>query len=424
MKKLFLVMLVVFLASLYMAVDLTMYVGGDEMRVKLSPIVEIYEKEHPNVNIDVVVLPYYGGFMEKISLSIMSGDVPDLIEISTGYIFQVDDYLINLAPYIQEELGLSAKEFSEQLYLMPRYCVEREDSIIAVPLNYSVQGLWVNKEMFEKAGISYPPLGGREEPWSWEEFKGILSEVKKANKIPYALSMDYSADRFLGFLSLWDIKILDEDLNFVWDTYENAEEVLEEFLNLFKDGYIPKAEWLSGQAADQDFFSGRTAMYWSGNWQLYQVLDISESTGKEYDAAYLPQINNWFGLPGGGFLGAFKTGNSEKEQAAVDFLIWMADPNGGYKEFLKYNNELSSYKNLTVDYQNEKVNDWLKVFQDLGETYPEWAVISRAQEVGSRLYYEPLRKQLSLGIAGQVTPKEIIENTKAEYERIMEDLEE
>ncbi len=132
------------------------------------------------------------------------------------------------------------------------------------------------------------------------------------------------------------------------DTYENAEIMIQEFLNLFKDGYIPRAEWLSGQAADQDFFAGRTAMYWSGSWQVSQALDVSESTGKEYDVAFFPQINSWFGIPGGSFLGAFETGNSEKEQAAIDFIMWMADKDSGYLELMKHGYYLTAYKIITL----------------------------------------------------------------------------
>lgn len=422
-KKFFLVILVVFLASFYMAVDLTMYVGDATMGRNMSYVVEIYEKEHPDVNIDVVTLPYYGGFMEKVSLSLMSGEAPDLVQITTAYIPQVGDYLINLSPYIQGNFGMSPQDFKNQIYDVTSVYMGSGDIVHAVPLEFTVHGLWVNKEMFEKANITYPPLGGRETPWTWEEFKEILPEVKKANKIPYALSFDYSTDRFFSYLSLWDIHVLDDELNFVLDTYENAEIMIQEFLNLFKDGYIPRAEWLSGQAADQDFFAGRTAMYWSGSWQVSQALDVSESTGKEYDVAFFPQINSWFGIPGGSFLGAFETGNSEKEQAAIDFIMWMADKDSGYLELMKHGYYLTAYKNHHIDYENEKMNELSAVFAQLGERAPVWTATSRANVVWSRLY-EPLRKQLSLGIAGEVTPKEIIENTKAEYERIMEDLEE
>jgi len=67
------------------------------------------------------------------------------------------------------------------------------------------------------------------------------------------------------------------------------------------------------------------------------------------------------------------------------------------------------------------MNKWVEVFEELGERAPVWTTTTRSHEVWGRLY-EPMRKQLSLGISGQVTPKEIIENIKVEYEKVMQDL--
>ncbi len=181
-EKVFLVILVVFLASLYMAVDLTMYVGDATMGRNMSYVVEIYEKEHPNVNIDVVTLPYYGGFMEKVSLSLMSGEAPDLVQITTAYIPQVGDYLINLSPYIQGNFGMSPQDFKNQIYDVTSVYMGSGDIVHAVPLEFTVHGLWVNKEMFEKANITYPPLGGRETPWTWKSLKKSYQRSKKQIK--------------------------------------------------------------------------------------------------------------------------------------------------------------------------------------------------------------------------------------------------
>ncbi len=420
-KSILICLLVVLVSCISLSVDLTLYIGDASMGRNMSYVVEVYEKEHPNVNIDVVVLPYYSGFMQKVSLAIMSGEVPDLVQITTAYIPQVSEYLVDLSPFIQDSFGLTAKEYKDQIYDVTSVYLGSEGVVCAVPLEFTVHGLWVDKEMLKNAEITYPPFGGQEDPWSWNEFKSILNEVKKVNKLPYALAFDYSTDRFFSYLSLWNIRVLDDDLNFILDQHPNSEKALEEFLNLFKDGFIPKAEWLSGQAADQDFFSGRTAVYWSGSWQASTVLDVSKSTGKEIDVAFLPEINNWFGIPGGSFLGAFKTGNSEKEKAATDFIMWMADKEGGYLELMKHGYYLPAYEDYVIDYENEEMNKWAQVFAQLGERAPVWTATSRANEVWSRLY-EPLRKELSLGIAGQATPKQIIENTKNEYERIRKDL--
>ncbi len=101
--------------------------------------------------------------------------------------------------------------------------------------------------------------------------------------------------------------------------------------------------------------------------------------------------------------------------------MWMADKEGGYLELMKHGYYLPAYEDYVIDYENEEMNKWAQVFAQLGERAPVWTATSRANEVWSRLY-EPLRKELSLGIAGQATPKQIIENTKNEYERIRKDL--
>ena len=73
---------------------------------------------------------------------------------------------------------------------------------------------------------------------------------------PYAMSIEYSADKFFSYLALWNIKILDEEGNFVMDQYENAEKAINEFVDLFKEELVPPAEWLSGESHTSNFFGG------------------------------------------------------------------------------------------------------------------------------------------------------------------------
>jgi len=419
MRRLILVSILVLMFSFAAnAVKLSMYVGDEHMAKVMKEVTAVYVKEHPDVEFDIIALPYYSGFMQKVSLSIMSGDVPDLIQVTTAYAPQVKEYLINLAPYIEKDLGITPKDYLNSILDVTSVYMTQGDEIKLVPLEFTITGIWINKKMFEKAGIKYPPTGGRSDPWTWEEFKDILAKVKKANRIPYALSYDYSADRFFNYLALWNIKVLDDDLNFVMDQYPDAAKAVEEFINLFEKNLIPRAEWLSGQSAQQDFFGGRTAVYWSGSWQCDNALDIMKETGKEFDVAYVPMIKDWFGVPGGSFLGAFKTGNKEKEAEAIKFIMWMAQKDKGYLEFLKDGLYLTAYKNHVVDYGIPEFNKWAnEVFSKLGERAPVWTAITRANVIWSKLY-DVVRKQIALGITGEVTAEEIVKNLRSEYEKI------
>ncbi|MDI3472404.1 MAG: alpha,4-digalacturonate transport system substrate-binding protein [Thermotogaceae bacterium] len=401
------------------AVKLSMYVGDETMARVMKTVTEAYVKENPAVEFDIIALPYYGGFMQKVSLSIMSGDVPDLIQVTTAYAPQVKEYLLNLTPDIEKALGMTSKDYLSSIFDVTSVYMTQEDEIKLIPLEFTITGIWVNKDMFEKAGIKYPPTGGKDEPWTWEEFKDLLGKVKKANRIPYALSFDYSADRFFNYLALWNVKVLEDDTSFVLDKYPEAVKAIEEFIDLFKKNLVPKAEWLSGQSAQQDFFGGRTAAYWSGSWQCKNALDMMKETNKNFDVAYVPMMKDWFGVPGGSFLGAFKTGDKEKEAEAKKFITWLANKDKGYAVFLKEGLYLTAYKNHVVDYGIPEFNKWAnEVFSKLGERSPVWTATTRANVIWSKLY-DVVRKQLALGITGEVTAKEIVNNLKNEYEKII-----
>jgi alpha-1,4-digalacturonate transport system substrate-binding protein len=400
-------------------VNLTMFVGDATAGRLLKNSVNAYEQSHPNIKIDVVALPYYSGFMKKIALSIAGGNLPDLIQITTAYIPQVSKYLIDIGPLIEKKFNMTVEEYRSQIIPSMDAFLGKKGEVLAVPLETTVACIWINKKMFEKAGITPPPLNGQTDTtWTWDQFISALKKVKEVNHLPYALSYDYSADRFYNFLSIWGVTVLDEKSNFVLDKYPQAGELFDTFISLFKNQIIPSAEWLSGASAQRDFFEGITAAYWSGSWQGSNILRQEKQVGGEYLPVYVPKGKDWFGIPGGSFLGAFKTGNKQKEEAAADFVTWMANKDKGYLTYIKPGLQLSAYKNQTIDYGIEKMNKWQKTYSVLLGRAPGWTMLDRANAIWSKLY-DLIRKQIALGITGEVSGKGIVQNLKKSYEDIV-----
>lgn len=422
MKKLLVFLFLIAAFSMIVSavtVNLTMFVGDATAGRLLKHSVSVYEQSHPNVKIDVVVLPYYGGFMQKIALSIVGHNLPDLVQITTAYVPQVSKYLINMAPYIERTYNMSAENYRSQIIPAMNAFLGNKGEILAVPLETTTECIWINKKMFEKAGILPPPLNGQTETtWTWDQFISALKKVKEVNHIPYALSYDYSADRFYNFLAIWGVTVLDEKGNFVLDKYPQAAKLFDTYINLFKHRIIPPAEWLSGASAQRDFFEGITAAYWSGSWQGSDVLRQEKQVGGDYAPVYIPKGKIWFGEPGGSFLAAFKTSNKQKEKAAIAFVTWMANKNKGYLTYIKPGLQLSAYKDQMIDYGIAKMNNWEKIYATLLSRAPAWTMLDRANAIWSKLY-NLIRKQIALGITGQVTGKEIIQNLKKSYESIV-----
>jgi len=398
------------LFSIAETINLTMDVGDSTAGRLLQNSVNIYEQTHPNVKIDVVVLPYYGGFMQKLALSIAGGTEPDLVQITTAYIPQTAPYMIDIASYIQQNLKMSPEEYKNTVIPSMRVFLGNGEQVLAIPLESTVQALWINKTMWDKAGILPPPLNGENTPWTFDEFVNALKKVKAANHTPAALSFDYSADRLFGFLSEYGITYLNDDGQYVLDQYSNAPQVIGKFINLFKEGIIPSAEWLSGQSPETDFFGHITTAYWAGSWISSDVLKQEKEVGGDYVPVYLPKGDKyWFGVPGGSFLGAFKTGNKQKEEAAINFMLWMANKNDGYLTYIVPGLDLSAYIGQKIDYGIAKMNEWQNVFEPLLGNAPAWTMTTRASAIYSQMYPNII-KQVSLGIMGQVTPDQIIKN--------------
>lgn len=400
------------------AVELTMYSSDESKARVLRQVVELYQEEHPDVKIEVVAFPY-ANYMQKMSLVFLGGEPPDLLETTATYLPQMTQFLRNVGPDIEENLGLSPQEYKDSTYDVVKVYLGEEDIVHAVPLHFTTYSVWINKEMFEKAGIAYPPKGGRTEPWTWEEFKDVLRKVKSENATPYAMSIEYSADKFFSYLALWNIKILDEEGNFVMDQYENAEKAINEFVDLFKEELVPPAEWLSGESHTSNFFGGITAVDWAGSWMARESFNAE----KQNDVApcYVPVIEDWFGISGGGFLAAPQTGDAEKEKAATDFVMWIADKDKGYTEYIKRSRDLSAYKDHSIDYGEPLLDEWAEVHQVLAERAPAWSTEVRATAVWSRLT-DTIRKDLALGISESITAQEMIQHWKEEAQRILSEL--
>ncbi|AJG40373.1 sugar ABC transporter substrate-binding protein [Thermotoga sp. RQ7] len=423
MRKFVVVFLIALLLvpALVSAVKLTIYCGGGTERRGLEALVAEYKKLHPDVDFEIIDISY-SSYMQKISLAVMSGDVPDLMTITYPFAPALREYLIDLDPYIEKYLGITPEEFEDAFYdVVKPYIKDENGKIKYVPLHFTVQGLWVNVDYFEKAGIPFPPFGGRKEPWTWEEFVDVLRRVKEANNLPYAMSIQYSAERIANYLAIRGAKVLDENLNLVLDKDPKAIKALEDFVNLFKENLCVPAEWISGQSADNDFYGGVTAVYWAGSWETADALDAAESSGKRFEPAYLPKDVYCFGVEGGRFFGAFKTGDKKKEEEAAKFALWAGWKGKGYDIYLKTTLHLSAYKGHKVDYGVPIMEHVQEVFGYLAANAPEWIVTVRANPVWSKLY-DPLRKQISLVIAGQQDLQTALKNIRAEYERIIEEL--
>ncbi|HBT39375.1 MAG: Extracellular solute-binding protein family 1 [Thermotoga sp. 50_1627] len=398
-------------------IKLVVWCGGGTEREGLEAAIVEYKKQNPDVEFELVDVPY-AQYEQKVRLGIMSGDLPDLVTITYPYAPGYMQYMIDLRPYIQKHLGITPDQYLKAMYDVTAVrIVDTKGEIRYVPLHFTMQCLWVNADYFKKAKIPFPPFGGRSEPWTWEEFVDVLKKVKEANNLPYAMSMQRTAERLFCYLGIRGVKILDENLEFMLDKDPRAKQVLEEFISLFKENLMVPAEWIAAQDPNMAFTGGLTAVLWAGSWSTLDLLKAE----KNFVPAYLPKDAEWLSCEGGRFFGAFKTGKQDREEAAAKFALWIGWKGLGYDIYLKKTYHMSAYKEHEVDYDKEVMKQVQAVCGRLAEVTPNWVVTVRNSTVYSRLQ-TPIVSQMSAVIAGQMNLDEAIKNIRKEYEKLVAEL--
>jgi len=131
----------------------TIWVGwsaGHEL-TEFKKVVAEYDAKHPEVNVKVV-----GGIVDdKIFAALRSGNVPDIVSSfmsSNVGIFCPSGGWVDLAPYLKKD-HINVNIFPAT----SRYYTQYKGTRCALPLLVDSTGLYYNKTLFKKAGITRPP---------------------------------------------------------------------------------------------------------------------------------------------------------------------------------------------------------------------------------------------------------------------------
>lgn len=186
--------------------------------------------------------------------------------------------------------------------------------MIAVPSDLTMNGPFINVEMFEEAGVDLPDT---ENPWTWEEMLTAAKEVQEATGSSYAFAMDKSGHRVSTILSQYGTALLDGD-GWALDKGK-AVEALQPLVDMMADDTMPRDFWLGSgsryEGANEIFLAGETPIYLSGSWQVGQFVANAEF---EWAAAPNPCADECGGFPGGKFMAALS--ESKNPELAAEFV--------------------------------------------------------------------------------------------------------
>jgi alpha-1,4-digalacturonate transport system substrate-binding protein len=286
--------------------------------------------EETGVTIDIDDIPY-DDFNTRLRNAAQADGLPDLARVTA-----IDPIWMDRL----EDLGGVASERG----VMESLLAENADGEVPAFLtDLTAVGLYVNKTLFDQAGVAYPTAP--EGLWTWDEFVSAVKEVKAATGARYGLVMDPSSHRLRSLMYQFgsDGFVLGDDCKYTTDEAATTA-ALEFFAAINDDDVMPRSVWVSGDDPNALFKSGQVAAYYSGSWQ---VADFQANIADfEWASALMPAQTRRATNLGGGYMVVYQ---GDKAQAALDFVDWLFTAEN-YTEICEISGFLPVVQGLDVDY--------------------------------------------------------------------------
>ncbi|MDN5571271.1 MAG: extracellular solute-binding protein [Propionibacteriaceae bacterium] len=219
--------------------------------------------------------------------------------------------------------------------------------VYSVPTDVTAVGLYLNKTLFDQAGVSYPTEDV--DVWSWDSFVDSVRQVQAATGASFGMAMDRSAHRLKSFLFEFGSTLFQPNAEGVFETNEATSTALEYFNNLNDDAFMPRSVWLSEADGNALFKSGDVVSYYSGSWQ---IADFAENiTDFEWVSVYTPRQP----------VRAVQYGNAAsivvfegaQADAAYDFVNWLYQKDN-YQELAETSGFLPATTDAEITYANHQ----------------------------------------------------------------------
>jgi alpha-1,4-digalacturonate transport system substrate-binding protein len=291
----------------------TYYADGNEAEV-MQPLLDKFMAENPGITVILDVVPY-STIDEQLPVQVETGEGPDLARITNFAAYQ--GKLLDLRPLLNDPA------YFEDNFPAPVLAAMRAEGdtsgLHGFPDALTVTGPFVNKTLFDQAGIELPGEGT-----TWEEWTDLTKQVAEATGVQYAISIDRTGHRFAGPAMSMGATLIDADGNFTIDTpgFRTFAELLKSWHD---EAITPPEVWLVGDSLNNciDYLiSGDLVMCMTGSWQVGRT---AQDVGDAFDWVVVPNPTGdggSTGVAGGSAVVAFAdTEHPEAVAALMEFLI-------------------------------------------------------------------------------------------------------
>lgn len=384
------------------------YNDGNEGEV-LRDLLDRFEEQNPDIKVEIDTIAY-SDLHTILRAQLEAGDAPDMARITDVGAFR--EFYLDMTPYLSDPDYWTTNIPAPVLNSMR--LEGDETGIYGFPTQFTVTGPYINRTLFEDAGIPVP-LDEKEEV-TWQEWVDAAVAVAEATGTPYAVAIDRSGHRFWGPSLSMCATYVNDDGSFTVDT-QGFRDTANMIIGWHEDEITPLGVWAgsgdSYAAANEYFVNGELVFYMSGSWQIGQ---FAEKIGDSFDWEAIPNPSGpcgSTGIPGGALLTAFEATEHPAEVARVMEYLASAEVLGEFSARTLFIPGHIGLAESGVDYESnaEALNVFLAEIPKLADEayalqyHPQTFVLNTA-----------IRDRLSQVIVGELTLDEAIQKIQEEVD--------
>ncbi len=311
------------------------YWGNVDEKRAMEATIKEFEAQNPDIKVKLNHIPSSTDYMTKMAAMAAGNSLPDV-----GYFWESSVLKWAESGKLMDISSLLADQDKTGKKLDILRFTTADGKVVGVSVANETVVMFYNKDIFDEAGIPYPPSSA-EDAWTWDEFLEVAKKLTKdsagrtpndagfdaANTVTYGAYIAQHPNYLMPLMWSNGGGILDTDNKTILLNKPETIEVLQAYQDLVHKHHVsptPSAQ-ATIPSTTSALLTRKVAMQFDYQYVLQSLHEAKENEGLNYGVAVLPMFDEPATVNGGSPIVVFN--DTEHPEEAKRLAAFLMDPN-------------------------------------------------------------------------------------------------